>query len=248
VLRFGRAMLQRSADLFGLHDGVILQGLDLDGPLVFLENGLRFESDPVNGHKTGFYLDQRDNRARLEKQVQGKTVLNVFAYTGAFSVYAARGGARHITSIDTSAPALQAARRNLDLNRQVPPVSGASHRAIVGDAFEELEGLGTAGRLFDVVIVDPPSFARRQSQVARALAAYRRLTRLSLGVLRKGGMLVQASCSSRVDAAAFFGALNQAAVRENRPLLEIERTGHPIDHPVRFKEGAYLKCLFAIAP
>ena len=109
-------------------------------------------------------------------------------------------------------------------------------------------GWGRSGRRFDVVIVDPPAFARRQAQVAQALAAYARLTSLSLGVLRPGGTLVQASCSSRVSAEAFFEEVNRAAAQAGRPLREIERTGHPLDHPVSFREGAYLKCLFAIAP
>jgi 23S rRNA (cytosine1962-C5)-methyltransferase len=119
---------------------------------------------------------------------------------------------------------------------------------MTGDAFGALAQMGENGRRFEMVIIDPPSFAQSQMQVARALAAYERLTRLGLRVLRPGGVLVQASCSSRVNAETFFEAVNRAAVQVGRPLREIERTGHPLDHPVTFKEGAYLKCLFAIAP
>jgi 23S rRNA (cytosine1962-C5)-methyltransferase len=246
VLRFGRGMSHDPSELFGLNDGDILLGSRLDGPLLFKENGLCFECDPVRGHKTGFYLDQRENRARLEKLAEGKTVLNVFAYTGASAVYAARGGARQITSIDVSEPALQAAGRNFHRNRHFSTVSRASHRTVVSDAFEELERMRRAGLRFDVVVIDPPSFARKQSHIKRALAAYRRLTRLSLGVLQPGGTLVQASCSSRVAPSEFYAALHQAAVQAGRSLREIERTGHPLDHPVAFEEGAYLKCLFAV--
>jgi len=251
VLRLGRALgrgiasPQRNAS--PLRDGMILSGPPLDGPVLFLENGLRFEADPVHGQKTGFFLDQRDNRARVEKLAAGKSVLNVFAYTGGFSLYAARGGARSVVSLDASAPALEAAARNFALNRQHPSVAAAAHELLAEDAFEALARLGKSGRRFDLVIVDPPSFARRQAQVERALAAYARLTRLSLGVLRPGGTLVQASCSSRVSAEAFFETVNRAAAQAGRPLREIERTGHPLDHPIGFREGAYLKCLFATA-
>ena len=101
---------------------------------------------------------------------------------------------------------------------------------------------------FDLVIIDPPAFAQKGAQIERALAAYKRLTKLGLGVLKPGGNLVQASCSSRVGADAFFDTIFQAAAQVGRPLHEIERTGHAVDHPIAFKEGAYLKCLFAVAP
>jgi 23S rRNA (cytosine1962-C5)-methyltransferase len=133
-------------------------------------------------------------------------------------------------------------------NVHIPAVAAAAHEMVADDAFEVLARLGETGRRFDLVIVDPPAFAQKQEQVAQALSAYERLTRLGLGVLRPGGTLVQASCSSRVDAEAFFEAIHRAAAQMGRPLHEIERTGHPLDHPVTFKEGAYLKCLFATAP
>jgi 23S rRNA (cytosine1962-C5)-methyltransferase len=245
VLRLGRMM--QAQDLCGLSDGLILSGLDLDGPVLFQENGLYFEADPVRGQKTGFYLDQRENRARVERIAGGKVVLDVFAYTGGFSVYASRGGARQVVSVDASAPALEAARRNLAHNQRVGAVAAASHEALTGDAFEVLARMGTEGRRFGLVIVDPPAFARKEAQVAQALAAYGRLTRLSLGVLESGGVLVQASCSSRIDAETFFETVRRAAVEAGRPLREIERTGHSLDHPIAFREGAYLKCLFAVA-
>jgi 23S rRNA (cytosine1962-C5)-methyltransferase len=248
VLRLGKATLEQPQDLSGLGDGVILSGPDLNGPVLFWENGLRFEADPIHGQKTGFFLDQRDNRARVEKLAAGKTVLNIFAYTGGFSVYAARGGAREVVSVDASAPALEAANRNMAHNRHVPSVAAACHETVTEDAFEALARMAKAGRRFDMVIVDPPAFAQKQDQIPQALSAYERLTRLSLDVLQPGGTLVQASCSSRVDAKTFFETVNHAAAQARRPLREIERTGHALDHPVTLREGAYLKCLFATAP
>ncbi|MFC1974839.1 class I SAM-dependent rRNA methyltransferase [Chloroflexota bacterium] len=249
VLRLSRAMLKQPQNLFGLSDGMILSGLNLEGPVLFQENGLYFEADPVQGQKTGFFLDQRDNRARVEKLADDKTVLNVFAYTGGFSVYAARGGARNIVSIDSSVPALEAATRNLVHNQHIATVAAVSHEVMAGDAFEVLARMGENKRRFDMVIIDPPAFAQKQTQMAQALSAYRRLTQLGLDVLQPGGILAQASCSSRVDAETFFSTVNRAAGQAGRPLREIERTGHnTLDHPITFKEGAYLKCLFAVVP
>ena len=247
VLRLSRAAQAREDSLHGLHDGLILRGPALDGPVLFQENGLRFEADPFHGQKTGFFLDQRENRARVEKLAGGRTVLNAFAYTGGFSLYAARGGARSVTSLDISRPALDAAARNFGLNLDHPAVAATRHEQIVGDAFDEPARLNAQRRRFDMVILDPPAFAKTEAEAARALGAYVRLTRLGVAVLRPGGVLVQASCSSRVDADAFFQAINRAAAEVARPLRESERTGHPLDHPVRFREGAYLKCLFATA-
>jgi 23S rRNA (cytosine1962-C5)-methyltransferase len=241
-------MQEQPRYLYGLNDGVILSGPPLDGPVIFCENGLRFEADPVRGQKTGFFLDQRENRARVEKLASGKTVLDVFACTGGFSVYAARGGARAIVSVDVSRPALAAAARNFGLNRDSLSVAAAKHEALAKDAFEALARLGRDGRRFDLVIVDPPAFAKKRAEVERALAAYGRLTRLGLGVLQPDGTLVMASCSNKVSSDEFFATVHRAATQAGRPLREIERTGHPLDHPVAFKEGAYLKCLFATAP
>lgn len=245
ILRLSRSMLKQDELLFGLSDGLTLSGPPPEGPILFQENGLVFESDPILGQKTGFFLDQRENRARVERLSLGQSVLNVFAYTGGFSVYAARGGAKQVVSVDLSAPAMQAAARNMGHNRQFFTVAAASHETLAEDAFEALGRMASEKRWFDLVIIDPPMFAQNHSQTAAALSAYQRLTRLGLGVLRPGGVLVQASCSSRVAADAFFNAIHQAASESNRRLTEIERTGHALDHPIGFKEGAYLKCLFA---
>lgn len=248
VLRLNRAMQARPALLGGLRDGQVLSGPALEGPVVFLENGLRFEAEPVIGQKTGFFLDQRDNRDRVGRISRGRDVLNVFSYTGGFSLSAARGGARSVASVDISVPATEAACRNFALNAQIPEVSRCRHEPIARDAFEALEEMRRQGRRFGVVVLDPPMFAQSRDEVPAALAAYARLTRLGLTVLEPGGTLVQASCSNRVPAEDFFACIHEAARAAGRPLAEIERTGHAIDHPVTFAQGSYLKCLFATAP
>jgi len=247
ILRFSRALLKQTELLAGLSDGQTLAGPPRAGALLFQENGLVFEADPILGQKTGFFLDQRDNRARVERLARDQAVLNVFAYTGGFSVYAARGGAKQVVSVDISAPAMQAARRNMAHNRHFPGVAAAAHETVAEDAFEVLARMAAEKRRFDLVIIDPPMFAQSQAQTGAALSAYQRLTRLGLDVLRAGGVLVQASCSSRVEAEDFFNCVDQAAWQSKRRLIEIERTGHALDHPIGFKEGAYLKCLFARA-
>jgi 23S rRNA (cytosine1962-C5)-methyltransferase len=248
VLRLSRELVGQPERLYGLSDGVALAGPPTDGPVQFSENGLRFEADVLRGQKTGFFFDQRDNRAQVEKLAAGRRVLNVFAYSGGFSLYAARGGAAAVTSLDSSAPALAAAERNFDLNRQLPAVAACRHTILVADAFAGLADLRQRGERYDLVIVDPPAFAKQADEVGAAVRRYEQLTGLALGVLAPGGTLVMASCSSRVAAATFFAAVNRAATQAGRPLVEIDRTGHPIDHPIHFPEGAYLKCLFATAP
>ena len=247
ILRLNRSLVKQDEFLFGLKDGMTLAGTTHEDLILFQENSLTFECDPIHGQKTGFFLDQRDNRARVEKLSKGKSVLNLFAYTGGFSVYAARGGAKKVTSVDISAPAIEAAVRNFEYNKQTPMIAAAQHETITADAFEVLAQMEIEKRKYDMVIIDPPMFAQNQSQVASALSSYRRLTRLGLGVLRPDGILVQASCSSRVDAETFFETIHQTAREVNRRLTEIERTTHALDHPIGFFEGAYLKCLFATA-
>lgn len=243
VLRLSRAVQGEKEELHGLRDGQHLQGQPTDG-VRFLENGLWFEADVVRGQKTGFFLDQRENRARLEGLTAGKSVLNVFAYTGGFSLYAARGGARRVVSVDLSQPALATAVRNFTLNQHLANVANAEHELLLGDAFRAMDQLADGRQRFDVVVIDPPAFAKRQSEVAGALGSYGRLARLGARLLRPGGQLVTASCSSRVAAADFFRAVEQGAGAENRALRHITHTFHAIDHPIGFPEGAYLKCLW----
>jgi 23S rRNA (cytosine1962-C5)-methyltransferase len=248
VLRLSRFVQRQKEQLCGLVEGQLLLGEPLAGSIHFLENGLTFAADVIKGQKTGFFLDQRDNRARVEQLAAGKRVLNVFAYTGGFSLYAARGGATEVVSLDISQPALDNAIRNFELNRAQAAVAAAKHELLLGDAFQEMKQLIGNRRRFEMVIIDPPAFAKRQDEVERGLAAYGRLVRLGLRLLAPGGVFVMASCSSRVSATQFFGMVQRVAREEKRPLQEIERTSHPLDHPIGFPEGAYLKCLFAVAP
>jgi 23S rRNA (cytosine1962-C5)-methyltransferase len=243
VLRLARGPAERFGE-YGLRDGQILDGPPLDGPVVFRENGIRFEAEPVSGQKTGFFLDQRDNRARVEAISRGHDVLNVFSYTGGFSVYAARGGARRVVSVDISKPASAAAERNFAMNDGQPSVHACEHDAIAQDAFEAMRTLADAGERFGVVIVDPPSFAKRASEIDGALRAYQRLARLAARLVRPDGVLVLASCSSRITIEPFRAAV-LSAVRESLPKARVRQTTeHPSDHPVAFDGSAYLKCVF----
>ena len=242
VLRLSRRV--QGGETFGLTDGMTLFGDAPKEPVKFLENNLTFEADVERGQKTGHFLDQRDNRQRVRGMTAGKRVLDVFASTGGFTVYTAAGGASHVTAVDLSGPTLAVAKRNLahnDLHNRLDT------RWLEQDAFDALAQLAQAGKRFDVVIIDPPSFAQKQADVEGALRAYRRLTRLGLRVLQSGGTFVQASCSSRVSAELFFHAVEDEAKRLGRPLRNIHHTQHPLDHPITFHEGAYLKCLFARA-
>jgi 23S rRNA (cytosine1962-C5)-methyltransferase len=180
VLRLSRDLLRHPDYLYGLADGMALLGPAPHGPIPFSENGLRFEADVIRGQKTGFFLDQRDNRARVGELSAGRRTLNVFAYTGGFSLYAARGGAPEVLSLDSSAPALKAAERNFALNCHIPSVAAARHSVLIADAFEALADLRLRGQRYDLVIVDPPAFAKRQEEVSRAVRTYNRLTGLAL--------------------------------------------------------------------
>jgi 23S rRNA (cytosine1962-C5)-methyltransferase len=198
------------------------------------------------GQKTGFFLDQRDNRAMVEELANGRSVLNLFAYTGGFSLYAARGGAADVVSVDSSKAALKTAVFHFQLNNHHPAIAKCKHSTIIGDVFEVLRNMKRKGQQFSMVIIDPPSFAKQKSERDTAMAAYRRLIRMGLELLQPGGTLVAASCSSRILADEFFGLVHEAGRENGRFLQEISRTTHALDHPINFSEGAYLKCLFAM--
>lgn len=242
VLRLSRG-LQRQSGL--VRDGMTLAGPVPAGPVPFQENGLAMGADVVQGQKTGHFLDQRDNRRRVGSLARGARVLDVFSCTGGFTVHAAAGGARSVHSVDLSAGALRLTAANLARNRDRPPVRRCRHRSTAGDAFVVLEDLVDRRERYDLVIVDPPSFAARRHQVPGALRAYGRLTDLALRLLEPGGTLVQASCSSRVGEDEFFATVAERAAAAGVRLEEVARTGHPVDHPVGFVHGAYLKALFA---
>jgi 23S rRNA (cytosine1962-C5)-methyltransferase len=243
VLRLARSV--RSDNFHGLTEGMALFGEAPTSPVLFFENGLRFEADVIEGQKTGHFLDQRNNRELVRSMTGGATVLDVFASTGGFSVYAAAGGAAEVTSVDISEPTLDVAARNIDHNSDNANVRACQHSSIVGDAFEVMDRLLRRKQRYDVVIVDPPSFAQRQTSIERALHAYGQLTERAVKLLVPGGLLVQASCSSRVTADEFYATVRRHAVFGGYDLHEVRRTTHAADHPVTFAEGAYLKALFA---
>ncbi len=212
-------------------------------PLVEIsENGMRFTVDVWTGQKTGFFLDQRDKRLALQKYAAGARVLNTFSYTGAFGIAAALAGAQHITSVDQSGPIIARAREQFALNGLDP----AAHEFLVGDAFAYLEKWSEAGEQFDIVILDPPAFAKSLQARPQALRAYRRLNALGMRVLRPGGLLVTCSCSGTISLEEFQGVVLEAAQREGRAVQTAETFLHGLDHPVllAMPEGGYLKVLF----
>ena len=209
-------------------------------PVRFQENGLFFEADVIRGQKTGFFLDQRDNRARVGTMSAGRDVLNVFSFSGGFSLYAARGGASSVCSVDADKHAIAACSQHFELNKEHPNVRSCKHEGIVGDAFEVMHGLMQAKRRFGLVIVDPPSFAKSAAERDRALHSYARLASLADSLLKPRGTLVFASCSSRVSADDFF-----PVILAHTHVRELARTGHAADHPALFPESHYLKCLYA---
>ncbi|MEZ5381136.1 MAG: class I SAM-dependent methyltransferase [Microthrixaceae bacterium] len=239
VLRLARTVAAGAT--FGLSDGDVIAGQLPDVPVRFTEGGLSFEADVRSGQKTGHFLDQRANRLRVGRLAAGADVLDLFASTGGFTVHAAAGGARSVHSVDLSAPTLAATKGNLALNAHRSEVAACRCTSQVGDAFEVMSALARSGAHYDVVVVDPPSFAQKQASVDGAVRAYARLTHLALPLVRSGGVLVQASCSSRIPENVFFDTVLRAAALAGVELAQIDRTGHDVDHPVTFPEGAYLK-------
>ncbi|MEY2408381.1 MAG: rRNA (cytosine1962-C5)-methyltransferase [Verrucomicrobiota bacterium] len=261
VLRLSRN-IEETAGLLGIEDGQVhtppagrpagdasamppaftSDGDGWNGMVTFLETGLRFEADLVRGQKTGFFLDQRENRRRVEGLARDRDVLNAFSFSGGFSLYSARGGARSVTDLDISPFALDAARRNFALNAADPAVARCRHETVTAEAFVWLERQRAAQ--FDMVILDPPSLARRELEREGAIRAYTNLARRGIELLRPGGVLVASSCSAHVTAEEFFEALRDANRQTGRPLEWIDTTGHPADHPATFDEGRYLKTAF----
>lgn len=229
----------------GISDGVTLRGSEPAGPVAFRELGLRFTADVSRGQKTGWFLDQRDNRRRVGELAAGARVLDVFCCGGGFSVHAAAGGATHVHSVDLSPHAVAGTARHLAMNRSIPTVRRVGHRGTVGDAFEVLAQLGRTGERYDVVVVDPPSFVSRRDDVPAALRAYAALSDLAVRVVGPGGILVQASCSSRVSGEDLERSMRSGAARSGSRLEVVRRTGQPVDHPITVADRAYLCAVFA---
>lgn len=229
------------------------EGLEVEEPLVAAgavptqvavrENGVLFVVDPWQGQKTGFFLDQRDKREALRKYARAKRVLNCFSYTGGFSVYAALASSEtRVTSVDISALAIEAAREHFVMNGVDPN----RHEFHIADVFEYLEQAQSEGEQFDVVVLDPPAFAKTQGTRAQALKAYRRLNTLGMQVLRPGGILLTCSCSGVIGMDDLLGAVSQSAQRLQRTVQLLETFTHGVDHPIHMAmpETAYLKAVF----
>ncbi len=206
--------------------------------LLITEHGLRFWVDVWRGHKTGFYLDQRDNRVRAAPYLKGERVLNAFSYTGSFAVYALRSGAKEVLNLDTSAEALRLAEENAAVN-------GFAGRAVSleGNAFQVLRRFRDEGETFDAIVLDPPRFAPTKAVLENALRGYKDINWLALRLLKPGGYLVTFSCSGMVTPDLFQQVLFAAAMDAKREVLIVERLGQSRDHPVlvTFPESEYLK-------
>ena len=210
-----------------------------------LENGLRFHVDWLKGQKTGFFVDQRENRALVEHYSKGRAVLNMFCYTGGFSFYAMRGGARLVHSVDSSAKAIELTRRNVELNFP----GDRRHQAFCEDAFKYLEGMGSVTEAphpsYDLIILDPPAFAKHRGALHNALKGYTRLNKIAFTKIAPGGLLFTFSCSQVVTKDHFRNAVFTAAAQTGRSVRILHQLHQPADHPINIyhPEGEYLKGL-----
>lgn len=221
------------------HRGRSLFGPEPDTPVHFLEYGLPFTADLVRGQKTGFFLDQRGNRRRIQKYVSSKKVLNLFGYTGGFSVYAGVAGAAHVTTVDSAQPALDVSEVHWSLNN-LPP---EQHTAIHADAFEFLETAIGNHKSWDVTILDPPSFAPSKKVLPQALKAYTKLIAAGASVTNPNGILAVGSCSSHVTLNDFMSAIEEGISVAKRTATTLGIHSQPADHPapLTMPEFRYLK-------
>jgi len=223
----------------------LIRGAAPPGPIFVHEHGLRFGVDLAEGQKTGYYLDQRENRHAAARHARGRRVLDMFCYSGGFAVACAvSGGARSVLAVDASGRAVALARANAELN-------GAANVTVEeSDAFEKLDALAAAGERFGMIVLDPPKFARSRAAVDDALRAYHRVNRVAVGLLEPGGILVTCSCSGSVTREDFHRMLAGVAQRAGRPIQILESRGAAPDHPVSASclEGEYLTCVIARGP
>jgi 23S rRNA (cytosine1962-C5)-methyltransferase len=243
-----KGVVERSDVSVRAHEGLteiagMLQGARPPDDLIVSENGRQFHANLLEGHKTGLYLDQRENRARLGQTptMGGHEVLNLFAYTGGFAVYAAAAGAKKITNLDSSAEVMRQAQSNMALNGY----ERAQDEYIVADAFQALRQYRDSGRQFDVIILDPPKFAHNQADIERACRGYKDLNWLAFRLLRPGGLLATFSCSGLISADLFQKVVFGAVMDSGREGQIIHTMTQAADHPVllTFPESAYLKGL-----
>lgn len=237
VLRTEKGILDEEG--LELRDGP-LRGELPEGPHEIVDGGLRYAVDLRTGQKTGFYLDQRENRRRAAEYARGRSVADVCCYTGGFAVALASAGATSVTGVDASGPALELAASNADRNGVADATTW-----VRADAFKWLAAEAEAGRRYGMVVLDPPRFARSRKGVRQALGAYERLNRAALACLEPDGILVTCSCSGRVTPEEFAGAVGRAGAAGRRSIQILEACGQAADHPVAATclESSYLKCL-----
>lgn len=223
------------AELLARENGFLYGGSDEN---TAVENGLKFHVDWLKGQKTGFFIDQRENRALLEHYAKGRNVLNMFCYTGGFSFYAMRGGAQKVHSVDSSAKAIALTEQNVQLNFP----NDARHQAFAEDAFKYLE---TAGDGYDLIILDPPAFAKHRDALRNALRGYTKLNAKAFEKIKPGGILFTFSCSQVVSKQDFRSAVFTAAAQAGRTVSILHQLTQPADHPINIfhPEGEYLKGL-----
>ncbi len=238
ILRLSR-QVQPLLEQTAYHDGAVLFGQLDQQVVIFREHGLLFEANVIKGHKTGYFLDHRHNRKKVGELSKGARVLDVFSYAGGFSIHALCGGATEVLSIDISAKALELCCSNAQLN----PHEGI-HKTWAIDAFKGLDTLQKNKHKFDIVVIDPPSFAKRESEINGAIKSYKRLVTAGLQVVENGGWLILASCSSRITATVFFDTIESVLKQSNKKIKLHFKTAHDSDHPIAFEEGAYLKCAY----
>lgn len=237
VIRYNRKLSTRK-DL-PYPEGEIIGEPLVEDAVIFDEYGVQFYAYPVSGHKTGFFLDQRPNRYWVQRHAKGKTILDVFSYVGGFGVHGLKGGAKKLVSVDISQQAMDVAERNLRLNH----IDISKWQPRVEDAFEALEDMIQHNLKYDLVILDPPSFAKQSSQIFPALKQYERLAKLGCQLTKKGGFLILGSCSSRVDLEEFKKCHQIAFSKENIQTTLYKVTLHDVDHPITYPEGMYLKTI-----
>ena len=216
-------------------------GSDQNEEFWSVENGLEFRIDWLRGQKTGFFIDQRENRALVERYAAGKDVLNMFCYTGGFSLYALRGGAQTVDSVDVSQKAVELV--NINVQHNFPQAT--NHTAVAEDAFEYLSKQNAHHRTYDLIILDPPAFAKHRDAVKNALRGYQRINAKAIELIRHGGLLFTFSCSQAVDKEAFRLAVFSAAAQVGRKVRILHQLHQPQDHPVNIyhPDGDYLKGL-----
>lgn len=239
VLRLSRNMENHVKSFLEFKNGQVIAGELPDETVVFNEYGVKFSANVIHGHKTGYFLDHRDNRRQVGAYAQNKKVLDVFSYAGGFSVHALVGQAQSVTSVDISKQALELAKDNAALNGKFK-----NHKTLAGDAFAIMKDLHSKGEKYDLIVVDPPSFAKSAAEIPVALHSYKRLAKLTIPLASEKAMLVMASCSSRIDTDTFFDIIETEVRHSRRPYQVIKKTFHDIDHPISFPEGAYLKTIY----